>query len=402
MVVISSVVGWLQLSDLGIGAALQNPLTEARAQGDPQRQSELSNTALFALVAIGGVLTVIGLFVFPWVNWLKVFPPVTTRFVSEIPVTVLIVFFGFVSSLILSSVGAIYAARQELHLNSLPALIAGISGLIGTLVAVRLNAGLIGVVFATIGVTALVKWSFAIWTLYGRGIPELRPSISACSRGALRALFGRGMSFFLLQICSIAFFSADAFIIAHFLSTDQVTPYSVAQKVFLQMGGLFALVSGTLWSAYGNAKATGDIAWIRRTQHRMARVLLLFFGVLSLMMVVAGHRLLQWWVGNAAAPGTILIFAVACYFCAREWTTLHAMLLNGLDVIRPQVWVLAITACLTLGFSILLVRSFGVVGLAIGGFIGFCALSVWYLPYLAEQSLRRMESTHSTSLIDET
>lgn len=400
MVVMSSVVGWLQFSALGIGISLQNPLTEARAQLDSQRQRELFNTVFFSLVAIGGILIVAGSLLFPWVDWLKVFPPVTGRFVREIPVTLFVVFLGFVSSLMLGFVAPIYAARQELHLNNIPVLVAGVLSLTATFVAVRLNTGLLGVVVATIGVNMLVQWSFAIWTLYFRGVEELRPSISAFSWNAFRALFGRGIIFLLLQICTIAFYQADGFIIAHFLSTDQVTPYSVAQKVFLQVGGLFSILPGMLWAAYAHAKATGDVEWIRRSRSKVTWLFVLFFGSLSLGMILIGHQLLRWWVGPAAAPGTILISAVACYFCAREWMSLQAMFLNGLDVIRPQVWVLALTAMFVIAFAIFAVQHFGVVGLALGGFTGYCILSVWYLPYLAERSIRSIQLAPHPAKID--
>jgi Na+-driven multidrug efflux pump len=114
-------------------------------------------------------------------------------------------------------------------------------------------------------------------------------------------------------------------------------------------------------------------------------------------MILAGHRLLSWWVGPAAAPGTLLIGGVALYFCAREWTALHAMLLNGLNVIRPQVPTLVITAGLTLAFDILLIRRFGPLGLAVGGLLAFLFAGAGYLPYLTTRALSTSTSKRSRS-----
>src|SRR5205085_2663752 len=94
------------------------------------------------------------------------------------------------------------------------------------------------------------------------------------------------------------------------------------------------------------------------------------------------------WVGPAATPSTLLIAAVAGYFIARDWTALHAMLLNGLNVIRPQVWNLVLTAILALTFDLLLIKRLGSIGLAIGGFIAFALAGSWYLPYLIRKTLR--------------
>jgi len=388
MTTITAVVGWLQFTNIGIGLGLQNALTEEAAKRNAQAQKELVSTAVFSLIGIGLFLVVAGLLAFPHVQWQWLFPPTTSRFTAEIPWTVLVVFLGFVSTVVLGFVGPIYAARQELHIGNAQVLITSLFTLLGTLIAVHNRWGLFGVVICTIGVTAVMQWGFALWTLYGRGIPEVRPELSKITRTAAARIYKTGIDFLILQICNIAFFQVDAFLIARFLTIDQVTPYSIAQKVFLQTAGLFAIVTGSLWAAYGHAKGQGDFAWIRRTHGKMVRVFVLFFGSLSIFMVIAGHWVLAWWVGKPAAPGTVLIAGVALYFCAREWTALHAMLLNGLNVIRPQVWSLAITAILTLSLDLILVTRLGPLGLAVGGFIAFAISGAWYLPYLTAKVIR--------------
>src|SRR4051812_7340920 len=371
MTTITAVVGWLQFTNLGIGLGLQNSLTDETARGNAKAQNQLVSTAVISLAGIGVLLLVLGLLVFPHIDWSRIFPPVTDRFRAEIPWTVLTVFIGFVSTIVLGFVGPIYAARQELHIGSIQSMVTSITTLLGTLIAVKYRWGLLGLTICTIGITAVMQWAFALWTLYGRGIVELRPHFRGVTRSAAALVYKTGISFLLLQLCNIAFFQIDAFLIAHFITIDQVTPYSVAQKVFLQTSGIFAIVTGSLWAAYGNAKAQGDYAWIRRTHGKMLRMFLLFFGGLAVGMALFGHQLLSWWVGPAAAPGTVLIIAVAAYFCAREWTSLHAMLLNGLNIIQPQVWNLVLTAVLTLGLDLILVRRLGPIGLAIGGSIAF-------------------------------
>jgi len=75
MVTISSVVGWLQFTNMGIGLGLQNALTEETAKANRQGQKELVSTAIFSLAAIGLVLLGIGLVAFPFVDWLRVLHP---------------------------------------------------------------------------------------------------------------------------------------------------------------------------------------------------------------------------------------------------------------------------------------------------------------------------------------
>jgi O-antigen/teichoic acid export membrane protein len=390
MVTISSVVGWLQFSNMGIGLGLQNALTEETAKGDRTVQRELVSTAVVALAAIGVGLLVVGAAVYSLIDWLKIFPPSTERFAYEIPWCVAIVFFGFVSTVVLGFVGPIYAARQELHLGSIQSVCSSAIGMLGTLFVVHNRLGLTGIVAVTVGATGLVQWAFALWTLYWRRIPELRPSLKFFTQSAWKRLFHSGLQFFLLQICNIVFFQLDAMLINHFLSADRVTPYAVAQKVFLQVGGLLGMVTGSLWAAYGNAKAQRDFVWIRSTHGKIVRLFCFFYGALSFGMVLAGKHILSWWVGVAAAPSVTLLFAVAFYFCLRDWTALYAMLLNGLNVIREQIPALIVTSLLALLFEIYLIKRFGTVGLAIGGGLGFLLAGGWYLPYVADRAIKKV------------
>ncbi len=387
MTTISAVVAWLQFAHLGIGLGLQNALTEETAKGNAKAQKELVSTAVFSLLTIGLVLTVVGLLVFPHVQWQRVFPPTTNRFTAEIPWTVLVVFLGFVSTVALGFVYPIYAARLELHVSNFQALATSICTMMGTLVAVRNRWGLIGVVSCTIGVTAFMQWIFALWVLYGRGLSEIRPALSTITRNAAGRLYKTGLDFFVMGLCNVAFFGVDSFLIARFLTVDQVTPYSVAQKIFLHTDGIIGVITGSLWAAYGNAQAQGDYPWIRRTHAKMVKMFALAYGTIGVMAILFGHWALGWWVGKAAAPSTVLIAGVAAYFCVRSWTSLHAFLLNGLNVIRPQVWCLGITAVLTVGLDLLLIKRLGPLGLAVGGFIAFCSCGAWYLPYLSTKAI---------------
>ncbi len=387
MTTITAVVGWLQFTNLGIGLGLQNALTEETAKANRQAQKELVSTAVLSLAGIGLILLVAGLLVFPHIRWTAVFPPTTERFKAEIPWTVLFVFFGFVSTVMLGFVGPIYAARQELHIGSVQAMVTSLVTLLGTVVAVHFRWGLLGLTICTIGATAVMQWSFALWTLYGRGLLELHPRWSSFTRSAAGRVYRNGIDFLLLQICNIAFFQIDAFLIVRFLTVDQVTPYSVAQKVFMQTSGLFAIVAGSLWPAYGHASAQGDTAWVRRIHRKLVQAFLLVSGALAVFMVLFGHRLFGLWVGSAAAPSTLLIAAVAMYFLVRDWTGIHATLLNGLNIVRPQVWNVVLMAILTLVLDLLLVQRLGPLGLAIGGFIAFSVSGAWYFPYLTAKAL---------------
>ena len=170
-----------------------------------------------------------------------------------------------------------------------------------------------------------MQWIFALWTVWPRP-EELRPHFGLFGRTAATNVYSTGANFLILQLCNIAFFQVDAFLIARFLTVDQVTPYSVAQKIFIQTSGLFGIVAGSLWPAYGNAIAQGDKPWIRRVHRKLVGTFLAVYIVLGLGMTLFGHRIFVLWVGQTCRSATTLIAAVALCFLVRDWTGIHSAL----------------------------------------------------------------------------
>ena len=143
---------------------------------------------------------------------------------------------------------------------------------------------------------------------------------------------------------------------------------------------------------FGNAIAQGDKGWIRRIHRKLVVTYVVVYSLLAIGMTLFGHAMFRLWVGPAAAPSTLLIAAVALCFLVRDWTGIHSALLNGLNVVRPQVWNVIVTAVLTIVFDLILIRPFGPTGLALGSFAAFVLSSGWYFPWLARKALTAKSS----------
>ena len=150
--------------------------------------------------------------------------------------------------------------------------------------------------------------------------------------------------FLLLQICAVAAFQSDAFIISRFLPIEMVTPYSVGQRAFSQLIGVLVIVTASLWPAFGNAKALGDVVWMQRIYRKVILYSLLTYGAFFLLLATFGSQLFALWVGGRSAPSTLLICAIGFNYLLILWTNNHAVLLNALGVIRKQV-IINVSSC---------------------------------------------------------
>jgi len=327
---------------------------------------------------------------FPLIDWLRVFPLPTERFAADLPKLVALTLCCFICTTMWGFIQPIYAARQELHIYNLQTLLASLAGLICLLAAVYFRSGLLGVAISNIGITAGVTALFGLWTIYGRGLGELFPRWSCISGPALRSVARAGIGFLVLQICAVAVFQSDAFIISRFLPVDAVTPYSVGQRAFTQLIGILGIVTASLWPAFGNAKALADVAWMRRIYRKVILFSLLIYGAVFALLAILGNRLFALWVGKQAAPSTLLICAIGINYLLILWANNHAILLNAIGIIRKQVMIMCIHAIVVIAINIYLVQKMGVVGMAVGGSIAYLSVSAWYLPWLFHKSLGRI------------
>jgi O-antigen/teichoic acid export membrane protein len=388
-VTITAVVTWLQVSTFGVGAGLQNALTEAVAAGDTARQRSLISTAFVFLVTVTAVLGIGLAASFSALPWTRIFPAADTALAAQVAPTVAIVLTGFVSTFALAFVNSIYAARQQLQIPNYAAIATALLTVAGTVLAVYLDLGLVGLTAATVGSGAVVAWGFSIGYLLAPSNRDFRPSLRGVTRAAWARIFRSSSAFFVIQICSMALFQSDYFIIAHFAAVDDVTPYSVANKPFNILSTLIlAAVIHPLWAAYGNAKACADIEWIQRNHRRVLLIFMGLYGSAFVAMLLIGRPLLSLWVGADAAPTTALIAATGCYYLIRQWTDLHSGLVNGLDMIWPQAFSAIIHALITVALELWLIRSLGVIGVPLACFLGYALVSAWFLPLLAQRSLR--------------
>lgn len=392
LIVVVSVVGWIQLSNMGLGLGLQNALTEQVALGNKKAQQELISTTFFALLGVALLLIVAAVMAFPLINWARVVHLSGDRYAAALPQVVALALGCFISTTLWGFIQPIYAARQELHIYNLQGAIASVAGLVGLLVVVYLKGGLLGVAISNIGITAAFTAGFGLWTILGRGLMELRPQWSAIRATAWSKIYRTGLGFFLLQICAVAIFQSDAFIISRFLPIELVTPYSVGQRAFGQLIGVLGIVTVSLWPAFGNAKALEDVVWMHRIYRKVILYSLLSYVAVFLLLGIFGRTLFAIWVGANSAPSTLLICAIGFNYLLILWTTNHGVLLNALGVVRKQVFVVASHAIVAVVLNIYLVQKMGTIGLAVGGSLAYLSVSAWYLPRLLGAELAKIQN----------
>jgi len=383
---VGSVVMWLGLMNLGMSMGLINKLIDCNVRGDRETARLYVSTLAWAM-AVALVVIVVGFsIVTVLVDWVAVFKITEPAAQAEARLAVWVGGVLTLVWLVLSLPGAVYTGYQELHRENYWTGAGRVALLAACFVLVYApplaGLGVAGVLLAVSGVPALIRVA-NLFTLFGYEKPWLRPGLRLFDGAALRVMLSHGINIFILQMAVVALFQADKLIISTAIGAEAVAGYAILGRLFLAAYGVFALVLGPLWPAYGDAIRRGDTQWVNRQINRTR-----LFGCGLMILCGLGMLVLGNWVIGWLSPGTTitvsrnLILAVTAMFVVRAWAESQSIVLNSASVFTPQVILFGGHAVLNVIVAIALAKSFGVEGVAWSTSLTGLVTSVWGYPWM--------------------
>lgn len=378
-VTITSLTLGLSLVDLGLGNGLVNAIAEAHGRDDPALARRYVSSAFFLLTGISLSFGLLFLFVQGFVPWPRVFNVVTATAAGEAGPAAMVFVGCLLVAAPLSVVQRVQAGYQRGFDNSLWQAAGSLMGLAGLLMAVQLRMSLPWLVFAVAGLP-LLAGALQASVLFGWRHRELRPSWQSFSAVAARKIFKLGGLFFVLQLAAALAFASDNLVAAHVIGAASVAEYSVTMQLF----SLPTLILGTLflplWPAYGEAVTRGDFPWVERTLKRSLLLAVVVAGIPSVVLILAGRPIVQWWAGSSLAPSFLLLLGLGIWAVLQATGNAVAMFLNGASVVRLQVICASLLALVGLAAKITLARRWGLPGIAWATVIVYSAVVA--VPYL--------------------
>jgi O-antigen/teichoic acid export membrane protein len=227
--------------------------------------------------------------------------------------------------------------------------------------------------------------------------PWLRPRLGLVSLNEALTLLSTGWSFLLIQAAAMVVFSTDNIIVSHYLGAAEVTPYSVTWRVVGLGAVLQALVFPALWPAYAEARARGDIPWIRRTFAIAIRTTIALNVAWAMFLISFGRLGIRLWAGPAAVPPRSLLLAMACWSVIAGFMTAQSCLLGALNHTRVQAVASALAAVVNVALSIVLVVRLGSLGVILGTILSYLVVLVVPQSFAVINAIRNLEQTGRAS-----
>ena len=379
--VVSSLVGFVGMADLGLTSTIMNAISYAKARDDHSAISRLYSGGLLLYMPL--MLFLIGLAALvvyaPWFSLEKLLniPPVFEE-VAQLAILVMLAytmmnaFWGGVVKAVYHGVNevVVYNAIQTTY--NVAFALAFIAYLLWghvTVLGVALMQGGGAVVRLIIQhVIARVRYRWLSFVLSTESVHAVRP---------------------LLKYSAVLFFAtaatailerSDNIVIAHFLGLATVAVYSLAYKLFYLPSAMLPIVTAsapTVAMLYEKKDWEGLGRFYR---HIMRANIIVKFAVFSYLMVFA-REIITVWVGGDLFAGSLTVIAIWGAFMLFVWNGSHSLFFWAMQKFTPELKANVVAIIINLALSIMLVQRIGIAGVAIGTFVSFLAVNTWYMPW---------------------
>jgi O-antigen/teichoic acid export membrane protein len=386
--VASAVVGWIGLTDLGLGNHLTTLLADASGREDRKAARLYATTTLWVLAAIAFVVGLCCAAAFHFIVWQRAYNLKGSLAIQEAPVVSALILFFTLSNLPLQVTQRIYNGYQEGWKISVWQTAGSLSSLLALIWAIRSKTGLVGLALALAGTPVLVM-GVNLFYLIVREKPWLFAWPNIIERSRVRLVMSGGFWMFLINVQAILWLGKDNLIIAHLLGPERVGPFNTIFRIYFTLLGL--LVSGigvSMWPAYTEAIARHDWPWVRRAFRRSLLLTLSVYGGICLGVAIVAQSLVRLWAGEALVPTRSLAWALGVEFIILAWTNVCGYLIIAVGKARVIAILGIVGGILSIPLALLFARPLGIAGIPVGSALSCLLLMGLPLHWIATRSLK--------------
>ena len=387
-ILIGSVSSYFGLLDLGIRASVGRFVAYHQAKGD---RAGVNATVSAAMAALAGAGTIVLLSSFGVQRIFFRMFDVPTDQVETVRLAVLLVCANLALFFIANVFDATLWAFQRFDLLNMIDIPATFVRLGMTYYVIDRGYGLVGLATLTVVLTACVGLAKA-WMSF-RVDPGLRIRVSSISRGTIRELFGYGLSNFAITVARMTRAQMSPFLVGSLLGLRQVTPFSVAKRLFDYTQNVLVTGTGVLTPLAATLHAQGQhdrqrSMFLEGGRYCLTAALffLIFFGLL-------GGPLITLWMGPLLARSWILLMILMAgeLLPMTQFITINMLL--GRAHHKPLAWLSGLEVIAGLGLVLVLYQRWGLFGvcaaLAISGAVFRGVAVLYYGCRTMEVSLER-------------
>lgn len=368
--------GYLWLFDFGVRESVIKYVAEYHASDEPDKLVSTVRTAvsMYSAVAVAALLAVAGLaFSLPY------FFNIPPDAVFTARVTTLLAGATVAQGFVFNVFGGVLAGLQKFYAISRVNIV--LTVLRGGLVYALLTAGYGVIALALTQFVLTLASNLIIYRMCRAELPYLSMRLVWPEREEAVKLLNYGKYVLISNIGDKVIFATDSIIIGMFLPISALTYYAIGGTLIENMRGFIvsmAAIMNPLSSSLDARKEAGGVATVLMAGAKSAMLLGLPF---CAGFIVLGTRFIGLWMGDeyAREAGLILAWLSIGHVLGLPYYTISGVL-YGLGKHKVVATSRIVEAVLNLGLSLVLIRYFGLVGVAIGTVVPHAIVVVLMLP----------------------
>jgi O-antigen/teichoic acid export membrane protein len=378
-VLLTSLSGWFLLLDLGVGAVVQNKISQLRA-------NNLSYDDVVNAGAWGGVICLVISLTLLWLVSPYAGPTLLKNIHALDEFQKSMLFFMAGTFMVCQGVGGIaykiWYGQHRGYLSNILVAIASVGGLLGlmTVATIETEIGLELSLAAFLAPTALFAITPLIWMLITTN-RKMRPArlLEKIRLGV--ATIKSGRRFLLFALMSAGVLQIDYLVISQHLGATDIATYYIYTKVFSLGLFFYTAVLLSLWPVFAECIEKRQWKAVKAYVKKYTMIGITFMGIYTLCLI--------WFMPDAMhqlAPQTPiaydlhLIVLLGIYSILRVWTDTHAIVLQSMEDMS-QFWIyVPIQAALSFSIQIAAVEIWGLSGIVFALIASYLLTVAWALP----------------------
>ena len=371
-VLVASVTVYFSMFDLGYGVAQVRFAAKYRAQGDVNALNEIASTMFCMFSGIGLLAFLIATTIA--LNLQNVFQ-LTPEQVRIGQIVLLFISAYVALGFPVSVFGGIVNGFQRQYLNGAVAFVTAIVVAVVNAIVLLAGYGLPELVAATTGVRILSYVAYAL-NAY-RVFPELRLRPRFFKRERLREVTGFSIYILVIDLANKLNYSTDTIVIGAFMGTAAVAVWAVAQRLIEIVQRITDQLNSVLFPVVVDTSTVERVDKLQKILIQGSRLSLAMVVPLATVLGLTARPLVMAWVGPNFAGSINVIYILSIVVAFRVGNATSTVILKGSGLHK----VLAISnlsmALSNLVLSVLLVRWYGLIGVAIGTLIPMVVFSMF-------------------------
>ena len=359
---VASLTYYFQLLDLGYGSGLVRHVADADARGDVDGVNRILSTFVVVYSGLGVAAAIGTIALMVWA--VPRFPHLSPADIRRGQLVLAMIGIRTAIGFPMTVFGAATTARQRFALNNSVAIVVALANGAVTYAVLATGHGLLTLVGCTSALGLASYFAYARTARYA--FPELRIRPSSFSRGLVREVTSFSVYLFIIDIAIQIGFNLDNVVVGAALGTSAVAVYAVTLRLADYQRQVCNQFNGFLFPIVVRLRASGNVDALRTMLIEGTRIALILVTGVTVAVIGFGRPLLVRWMGPAFESGAVPLYVLALTGVVLVGQGPLGNLLLGTGRHRLVAFVSLGEAIANLILSVILVRRFGLLGVAIG------------------------------------